>query len=627
MLLAASGFAAIGPRLLPERSPAPIILPNQNRAPAGRLKGGVLTLALEVRRGRWFPNSEEGQSLQVLAFAEAGHPPQNPGPLIRVPAGTEVRVTLSNAGSAPVVVHGLSARPATEIDSIVVAPNHRQQVRFRLDAPGTYYYWGSTTGTSIDIRDGEDSQLSGAIVVDAPDHPAAPDRIFVLGVWLRPAGYPDATVDSLQEIMVINGKAWPNTERLQFTAGDTVRWRWLNPSASSHPMHLHGFYFQLQSRGDGVQDTLYDAAHRFLEVTELLQPGGTATLRWVPDRIGNWLFHCHFSFHISPDVSLAGAGEPHEAMGSTAPRRPGAAFWHHAMGGLVLGINVLPRPGAQPTAPSAAPARLIRLLVQSKPNQYGTAPGYGYVMQSGDVAPARDSIVIPGTPLVLTRGEPVRVTIVNHLTDVTAVHWHGIELESPPDGVPGWSGVPPSVTPPIAPGDSFVAAFTPPRAGTFIYHTHSNELEQMHLGLYGPLIVLEPGATWNPDREHVVLVSPDGESSDSVRGLINGSATPAPIRIKAGIVHRLRLISIHGDNRILFSLKQGDSLFRWRPVAKDGAELPPALRQWRAAEQLTGPGETEDVEIQVERPGELALIVSAPFADKRWQVELRIVIE
>ena len=36
-------------------------------------------------------------------------------------------------------------------------------------------------------------------------------------------------------------------------------------------------------------------------------------------------------------------------------------------------------------------------------------------------------------------------------TENASIHWHGIELESPPDGVPGWSGVPPSVTPPIAP--------------------------------------------------------------------------------------------------------------------------------------------------------------------------------
>jgi FtsP/CotA-like multicopper oxidase with cupredoxin domain len=626
-LTATAGFAIFRPAPLVVSSDAPIIVANQNRTAAGSVKNGVLTLALEVREGRWFPNAEEGQGLQVLAFAEAGHQPQNPGPLIRVPAGTEIHVTLSNLGRKPVTIHGLFNRPAGRHDSMVLAPQARGQAQFRLDVPGTYYYWGSTTGQPVDLRDGEDSQLSGAIVVDPPGKPPAPDRIFVLGLWSRPADYPDRTIDSLQEIMVINGKGWPNTERLQFVQGDTVRWRWVNPTSSSHPMHLHGVYFELQSRGDGIDDTLYDQAHRFLEVTELIYPGGTAGLQWVPDRAGHWLFHCHFSGHISPDVSLPAASRPHAQMAGVAPARPGAAFWHHAMGGLVMGLTVLPRAGAPAAAESTAEPRQLRLLVQTRANQYGTAPGYGYVLQTGSDEPARDSIVIPGAPLILTRGQPVRVTIVNHLTDVTAVHWHGIELESPSDGVPGWSGIPPSVTPPIAPEDSFVAAFTPPRAGTFIYHTHMNELEQMHLGLYGALIVLEPGTTWNPDSEHVVIVSPDGEATDSTRGLINGSATPPPLRIKAGTVHRLRLINIHGDYRIRFVLRQGGRPVSWRPVAKDGADLPPALAQSRPAELVTGPGETEDVEIQAAAPGEWVLEVSAPFADPVWTREMRVVAE
>ena len=41
----------------------------------------------------------------------------------------------------------------------------------------------------------------------------------------------------------------------------------------------------------------------------------------------------------------------------------------------------------------------------------------------------------------LTRGEPVSITIVNHLAEPTSVHWHGIEVEdSYVDGVPGFSG-------------------------------------------------------------------------------------------------------------------------------------------------------------------------------------------
>ena len=43
---------------------------------------------------------------------------------------------------------------------------------------------------------------------------------------------------------------------------------------------------------------------------------------------------------------------------------------------------------------------------------------------------------VPGPVLSLVRDEPVAVTIVNRSHDEAAIHWHGIELESFPDGVP-----------------------------------------------------------------------------------------------------------------------------------------------------------------------------------------------
>jgi manganese oxidase len=66
----------------------------------------------------------------------------------------------------------------------------------------------------------------------------------------------------------------------------------------------------------------------------------------------------------------------------------------------------------------------------------------------------------------------VEITLINRMTEPTAIHWHGIELDSYYDGVPGYGGQPGKIAPPVNPGQSFVAKFTPPRAGTFIYHTH-----------------------------------------------------------------------------------------------------------------------------------------------------------
>src|SRR6185503_15312828 len=80
------------------------VAPNDNRVAAGTRANGVLTLHLEARLGRWFPDGNEGQSLVLPMFAEAGGPPQNPGPLIRVTSGTTIRVSIRNGLSDSTIV-------------------------------------------------------------------------------------------------------------------------------------------------------------------------------------------------------------------------------------------------------------------------------------------------------------------------------------------------------------------------------------------------------------------------------------------------------------------------------------------------------------------------------------------
>jgi FtsP/CotA-like multicopper oxidase with cupredoxin domain len=245
-------------------------------------------------------------------------------------------------------------------------------------------------------------------------------------------------------------------------------------------------------------------------------------------------------------------------------------------------------------------------LVQSRANVYRQEPGFGFVLQQGDTPPAPDSIRIPGSVLVLTRGEPVHVAIVNHLSEPTAVHWHGLELTSYYDGVPGMSGEPGHVLPPIAPGDSFIAAYTPPRAGTFIYHTHIDDIRQMESGLYGPLIVLPPGQVYDSTTDHT-LVFGRHEYPDTVERLLNGSTHPAPLVLRAGMTHRLRIIMIPsgGMGDILFW--SDTSLVTWRAVAKDGADLPPNQATVRPARQGISVGETYDFEFTPQWPETLRL--------------------
>ncbi len=87
------------------------------------------------------------------------------------------------------------------------------------------------------------------------------------------------------------------------------------------------------------------------------------------------------------------------------------------------------------------------------------------------------------------------------MDEATSVHWHGIALrESYYDGGAGM-GMPMAgghMPPAIEPGQTFVARFVPPDAGTFTYHSHMDDGWQLAGRLVGPLIVLPPGQRFDP---------------------------------------------------------------------------------------------------------------------------------
>src|SRR4051812_18440899 len=136
---------------------------NDNRAPGGRMQDGVLHLQLAIVEAAWHPELA-GPERRVLAFAEEGHAPSNPGPLIRVREGTTVAVTVTNRATTTLTIGGLYDRTQPSA-TVAVAASATATIKFRAPAPGTYFYW-ATAGEPFETRTGPDSQLNGALVVD-----------------------------------------------------------------------------------------------------------------------------------------------------------------------------------------------------------------------------------------------------------------------------------------------------------------------------------------------------------------------------------------------------------------------------------------------------------------------------
>jgi FtsP/CotA-like multicopper oxidase with cupredoxin domain len=218
---------------------------------------------------------------------------------------------------------------------------------------------------------------------------------------------------------------------------------------------------------------------------------------------------------------------------------------------------------------------------------------------------------IPGPPLVLTQGESTAIRVVNHLSEPLAVHWHGMEVDSYYDGAPGVSGSDQQLLAPIQPGGSFVARFAPRRSGTFIYHTHFDDLKQLSSGLYGPLIVLPPGEMFDPNTDRVLVISRAGPGETPI--WLNGSRSPAMGALRVGRTYRLRIINILPENPPVDVqlTRRGDSIM-WRPAAKDGADLPGRQRTLTPARLTIAVGETYDFEVRPDATGDLTLAVVRP---------------
>ena len=188
----------------------------------------------------------------------------------------------------------------------------------------------------------------------------------------------------------------------------------------------------------------------------------------------------------------------------------------HEMAGLVMGITVQPRGSGGRTI--ARDARILHLFANQRDSVFGGHPGYGFVLQEWATPPAPDSVRIPGSLLILRRGEPTRIVLHNRLRAPLSVHWHGIELDSYSDGVSGWSGATGSIAPPVAPGDTFVALMMPPLN---LHHVHNESGEELPSGLYGALVVLEPGAA--PDADRVFVIASRDRAGTTLRASLRSS--------------------------------------------------------------------------------------------------------
>ena len=80
-----------------------------------------------------------------------------------------------------------------------------------------------------------------------------------------------------------------NPEPYRFARNERVRLRLINDTMMTHPMHLHGHFFEIVNGNPGYQP---------LKHTVRVSPGGFLDLDLTADAPGDWAFHCHLLYHM-----------------------------------------------------------------------------------------------------------------------------------------------------------------------------------------------------------------------------------------------------------------------------------------------------------------------------------------
>ncbi len=197
------------------------------------------------------------------------------------------------------------------------------------------------------------------------------------------------------------------------------------------------------------------------------------------------------------EFSLGAAGSSH-AMDHAEPDSSGWPMVPTPAGLMMLPSEMALRPDVTPFLPTAETP-----LPKAEPHEV-------LLLKDGDIVDLDAELVrrtidgqsftmysyngqYPGPLLEVWRGAEIMVRFTNHLSDSTSIHWHGIRLENAFDGVDGVS-------------DAFTYKLRFPDAGIYWYHPHIREDIQQALGLYGNILVREPGAKTFANREQILML-------------------------------------------------------------------------------------------------------------------------
>ena len=228
-----------------------------------------------------------------------GYNGQSPGPTIEAVEGDKVRIFVTNKLPEHTTIHWHGQLLPCGMDGVggLTQPHIKSGktfvYEFQLKKSGTFMYHPHAD-EMVQMAMG----MMGFFVV----HPKNPkhmrvdrDFVFLLNAYdIEPGSYMPKVFTMLDfNLWTWNSRAFPGIDHLVCAKGDRVRVRIGNLTMTNHPIHMHGYDFEVTCTDGGW----VRPEARWPEVTIDIPVGAMRAYEFDAIYEGDWAVHCHKSHH------------------------------------------------------------------------------------------------------------------------------------------------------------------------------------------------------------------------------------------------------------------------------------------------------------------------------------------
>jgi hypothetical protein len=228
-----------------------------------------------------------------------GYNGQSPGPTIEAVEGDRVRIFVTNRLPEHTTIHWHGILLPSGMDGVggltqpQIPAGKTFVYEFELKKSGTFMYH-----PHADEMAQMAMGMHGFFVV----HPKNPnfmkvdrDYVFLLNAFDVEPGSATPKVNTMLDfnLWAWNSRVFPGIDHLVAGKGERVRVRIGNLTMTSHPIHLHGYDFEVT----GTDGGWVPKAARWPEVTIDIGVGQMRAFEFDAIYPGDWALHCHKSHH------------------------------------------------------------------------------------------------------------------------------------------------------------------------------------------------------------------------------------------------------------------------------------------------------------------------------------------